>query len=101
MEFEKYQIIYRDTAYEDLFEYIDYIERMTFSKEKAEKLSNEIIAEILKLSIFPYMYQKFFKDFHSFTINNRRILYKIYEKEKLVVIYRILSWFQNYEDYLK
>lgn len=101
MEVKKYNIIYRDKADEDLFEYIDYIERMTFSKEKAEKLSSEIIAEILKLSLFPYLYQKIFKDFRSFSINNRRILYKVYEKKKIVVIYRILSWFQEYENYLK
>jgi len=100
MAFHEYTIIYRDSADRDLFEYIDYIERMTFSKEQSEKLANEIIAEILRLSLFPYLYQKFYKDFYWFTHKNRRVLYKVYEKNKEVVIYRILSWFQNYEDYL-
>ena len=100
MSIEKYEIIYREYALNDLLEYIDYIERMTFSKEKAEKLSNEIIAEILKLSLFPHLYQKIYNDFHSFSLRNRRILYKVYEDKKIVVIFRVLWWFQEYENHL-
>jgi plasmid stabilization system protein ParE len=73
---------------------------MTFSKDKAEKLANEIIINILQLWFFPYMYQIFYKKYHSFTVNNKRVVYYIDEKNKIVVIYRILWGYQKYENYL-
>ncbi len=99
MEFE-YELIYRDSAESDLLEYADYIERKTFSKEKATILTTVIVAEITKLMVFPYIYVKFYKDFYSFSIKNRRIFYKVYEAEKKIVVFKVLGWFQNYQDYL-
>ncbi len=96
----EYEIEYRKLATLDLLEYTDYIERMTFSKEKATKLSNDIVVKILQLSFFPYMYQLFYKNYRFCTINNRRVVYYIDDDKKGVVIYRILSWYQNYQDYL-
>ena len=96
----QYKIIYKDSAKDDLLKYSDYIERMTFSKEKADELLRIIMSEILKLSLFPYMYQVFYKNFHSFSVKNQRIIYYIDEEKKQVVIYRILWWYQDYTRYI-
>ena len=96
----KYKILFWEKINDDLVEIWDYIERMTFSKEKAEKIIKEILSSIMILSSFPYMYQVFYKNYHSFTIKNKRIIYYIDENKKIVIIYRILWWFQNYENYL-
>ncbi len=96
----KYFVEYQDEANDDLILYVDYIERNTFSFEIAEKLAAEIFSETMKLSFFPYMYPKTYKDFHTFNVNNRKIFYKIYEEDKKVIIFRILSWFQDYNNYL-
>jgi plasmid stabilization system protein ParE len=73
---------------------------MTFSKDKWESLVESIVVEISKISIFPYIYQKIYQDYYSFTIKNQRVIYYVDEENKTIVIYRILWWFQNYQDYL-
>jgi len=95
-----YKIKFEDLANFDLLEYVDYIERMTFSKDKAVEESDIIISEIMKLSFMPHMYQKIYKNYHSITIKNQRVIYYIDKPQKLVVIYRILWWSQNYETIL-
>jgi len=96
----KYIVEYDDEANNDLINYVDYIERKTFSKEIAEKEWAMIFVETMKLSIMPYMYPVIYNDFLSFNIKNRRFFYKIYKEKRKVIIYRILSMTQNYENYL-
>ncbi len=96
----EYIVEYDDEANNDLINYIDYIERQTFSKEIAEKQASIIFVETMKLSFMPYMYPETYKDFHTFNIKNKKIFYKIYEDKKKVIIFRILSSFQEYENHL-
>jgi len=91
-----YNIIYTDSSYEDLFYFADYIERMTFSKEKADSEIIFILQEIAKLTLFPKMYQIIYKEFRSFSVKNMRIFYKIYEDKKEIVIFRILNHSKDY-----
>jgi hypothetical protein len=94
-----YEIEILDEAYFDLEEYMDYIERITFSKIKAEEEEwVKILWEIMKLNFMPYMYQKSYKDFYSFLYKSRRIFYKVYEDKKIIVIFHILWQVQNYEE---
>ncbi len=96
----EYKIIYWDNINSDLNNISDYIERMTFSIDKAEQIVGEIISWIWVLSIFPYMYQVFYKHYHSINVKNQRIIYYIDEDKKQVVIYRILWQAQKYENIL-
>ncbi len=96
----EYNIKFWEKINDDLKNIWDYIERMTFSKEKSEQLVQEILSSIMILSKLPHMYQVFYKKYHSLTVKNKRIIYYIDENKKIVVIYRILSWYQNYQDYL-
>ena len=86
----KYKVIFSLDAQNDLNEIIDYIERMTFSKETANKVANKIISRTILLRSYPYVYQKFYKNYHSFSVKNKRIFYEICEEKKEVIIYRIL-----------
>jgi len=53
---------------------------MSFSKETANKIVAEIISSTKILELYPYMYKKVYKNFHSYTIKNRRIFYEIDDK---------------------
>ncbi len=57
----------------DLINISDYVERVSFSKSLANQLVAEIISSIQILAFFPYIYPKVYKNFHSFTVKNRRI----------------------------
>ncbi len=96
----EYIVEYDDEANNDLIHYVDYIERQTFSKEIAEKQASMIFVETMKLSFMPNMYLKTYKDFHTLNVKNRKIFYKIYEEKKKVIIFRILSSYQEYKNYL-
>lgn len=96
----KYKIKFWDKIDDDLENIWDYIERMTFSTEKANQIVQEILSSIMILSNLPHMYQIFYKNYRFLTVKNRRIIYYIDENKKTVVVYRILSWYQNYQDYL-
>jgi len=61
-----YNIIYTDSSYEDLFYFADYIERMTFSKEKADSEIIFILQEISKLTLFPKCIKLYIKNFVLF-----------------------------------
>ena len=87
-------------AYMDLYEYADYVERMTFSKEKANQKLTILLWKIMELNFMPFMYPKVYKDYHILNFRNKRIFYKIYENEKLVVVFHVLWQAQNYENYL-
>ncbi|MDQ7009196.1 MAG: type II toxin-antitoxin system RelE/ParE family toxin [Candidatus Gracilibacteria bacterium] len=95
-----YEVIFSLDSQDDLNEIMDYIERMTFSIEKANKIANEIISKTILLKNYPYMYQKVYKNYHSLSVKNKRIFYEIDDKRKEVIIIHILGGFQNYEDYL-
>jgi len=94
----KVKILYE--AYKDLEEYWDYIERMTFSREKADEELWKILWEILKLNFMPYMFPKTYMDYHSFSYRNKRIFYEIDDSNKKVIVFHILWWYQKFENIL-
>ena len=96
----EYKVIFSLEAQNDLKEIIDYIERMTFSIKKANEIANEIISKTILLKSFPKMYQNVYKNFHSFSVKNKRVFYEIDEKRREIIIIHILWWYQRYEDYL-
>jgi len=59
-------------------------------KEVMNKIANEIISKTILLKNYPYMYQKIYKNYHSFLVKNKRIFYEIDEKRKDVIIMHIL-----------
>ena len=93
-----YKVIFPNKAQFDLLEIWDYIERMSFLKETANKIVAEIISSTQILKLYPYMYPKVYKTFHSYSIKNRRVFYEIDDNRKEIIIYHILWWFQDYEN---
>ncbi len=96
----KYRVIFSKEAQNDLREISDYIERKTFQLDTANKVIAEIISSTFILQIFPYMYEKVYKNFHSINIKNKKIFYEIDEIRKQVIIYHIFWQDQDYEDLL-
>ncbi|MDD2871858.1 MAG: type II toxin-antitoxin system RelE/ParE family toxin [Candidatus Gracilibacteria bacterium] len=71
----EYTVIFSLDAQNDLKEISDYIERETYSIDMSNKVIGEIVTGAYILQIFPYMYQKVYKEFHCLTIKNNRIFY--------------------------
>lgn len=70
---------------------------MSFSKETANKIYNEIMASILTLKIFPSSYPIFKNDLRVLTVRKKyRVFYKINKSEKVV---KILYIFWTEQDY--
>ena len=82
-----YKIIIPDYVMEDIFDIKEYIFRMSFSMEKANKVYNEIMANILALKIFPSMYPVFKSNLRVMTVRRKyRVFYKVDELSKAVTI---------------
>ncbi len=96
----EYEIEFSDWINDDVKEISDYIERISFSIDTADKTIAKIMTTAYMLRLFPYMYPKFHKHYHSFTVRNRRVFYYVDESRKVVIIYRILWGFQSYEKLL-
>jgi plasmid stabilization system protein ParE len=82
-----YQIAIPDNVMEDIFEIKEYIFRMSFSLESANKIYDEIMSNILTLKIFPSMYPVFENNLRVLTIKSKyRVFYEIDEYKKDVTV---------------
>lgn len=98
---ENYYIDISPDVDEDIFELTDYIFRFSFSKEIAKKIYNDIYNKIYSLNFMPYMYQKVLWEYRVALVKKTyRIFYRIDEKNKKVIIVRIIRTDQNIEDIL-
>jgi len=92
-----YEIDLKISAKEDLKNIKEYIFRMSFSINTANKIYNEIMASILTLRIFPLAYPVFKNDLRVLTVRkNYRIFYKVNELKKEVKVYYIFWTEQDY-----
>ena len=92
-----YEIDLKISAKEDLKNIKEYIFRMSFSINTANKIYNEIMASILTLRIFPLAYPVFQNDLRVLTVRkNYRIFYKVNEQKKEVKVYYIFWTEQDY-----
>ena len=92
-----YKIIIPDYVMEDIYEIKEYIFRMSFSIDTANKIYNEIMASILTLRIFPLAYPVFQNDLRVLTVRrNYRVFYKVNELNKEVKVYYIFWTEQDY-----
>jgi len=79
----------------------NYIFINSFSKDKADKIYNEIYSKIYSLSIFPEIYSIYNENYRVMTINKKyRVFYTINNLDKTVTIRYVFSSSQNYKDYL-
>ena len=82
-----YKIVIPDYVMEDIFDIKEYIFRMSFSIENANKIYNEIMANILTLKVFPSMYPIFKNNLRVMTVRRKyRVFYKVNELKKEVTV---------------
>jgi len=92
-----YKINFKLSAKEDLKNIKEYIFRMSFSIETANKVYNEIMANILTLKVFPSMYPIFKNNLRVLTVRKKyRVFYKINESKKEVTVQYIFWAEQDY-----
>ncbi len=92
-----YKVIIPNYIVEDLKEIKEYIFRFTFSEQTASNIVNEIIANIMWLKVFPFMYPPYKNNLRVMTIRKKyRIFYKVNESTKQVKIYYIFWAEQDY-----
>ena len=92
-----YKIIIPDYVMEDIFDIKEYIFRMSFSIETANKIYNEIMANILALKVFPLMYPFFKWNLRVMTVRKKyRVFYEINDFKKEVTIQYIFWVEQDY-----
>ena len=88
---EKYNIIYQEIAQIDLFVIVTYIKYKLCNQIAASRFMSEIRKSILILEEFPYVGAKYEEDSNRFKIyKNFLIFYEIQEKEKQIIIKRII-----------
>ncbi len=86
----KYKVVIRDIANKDIEDLSDYVFRHSFDLEIAKKVSNRLYEAIFSLRIFPSRFEKYIKDYRRMILDWKyKIIYKIEEEKKKVVIVRI------------
>ncbi len=94
-----YEVEIKNETREKINEISNYIYRFSFSKEIAYKNYDMIYREIFSLKIFPERFPKFNETYRVFTINKKyRVFYKIEEEKNKVVVSRIFSSYEDYEN---
>jgi len=69
-----YKIKITELAKVEIKNIANYIFINSFSKEKAEKVFNEIYSKIYSLSIFPEIYTRYNENYRVMTINKKYII---------------------------
>ena len=94
-----YKINLKLSVKEDLKSIKEYIFRMSFSLETANKIYNEIMASILTLKVLPFMYPIYKYNIRVMTVRRKyRVFYHVNENSKEVTIQYIFWAEQDYHN---
>ncbi len=106
MSNKKFTLKFTPKAYEDIEEIYNYISGSLFAEVAANNLLEKIEERVMKLEEFPfscnYVSDEVLKSkgYRKLIVDNYLVFYIIDEKNKKVVIVRILFGAQNYNDIL-
>lgn len=96
---QKYNIEILKEVELNLNEIMDYIFRFTFSQESVDKIYKEVITSIYSLQILPYRFIECRNNYRIIIIRKKyRVFYKVDEINKKVIVYRIISSLQNFNN---
>ncbi len=96
-----YRVNIPDEVHNEIISLLDYIFRFSFSKDICLNIANEIYSKIYSLKIFPHRYPIFHNNYRVMVVKkNYKIFYETDEIKKEVIIYKVLSSKQDYEDLL-
>ncbi len=95
-----YKIVIRDVVHEDIYELSEYIFRFSFSKEISKKIYDDLYTNIFSLNFMPNRYQVYFWEYRRIIVNwSYKIIYKVEEKNKKVIIIRVFRTENSQENY--
>lgn len=94
-----YSIDITPKADEDIYEILEYIFMSSFNHGLVNEIRDSIYQKIYSLGFMPQKFQKVLWDYRGVIVKKSyRIFYRIDEKNKLVIIVRVLRSEQNYEN---
>jgi len=91
-----YKIEIPNIVHNDIIELTDYVLRFSFSKEVAKKIYDNVYSSIFSLDFLPNRYEIYFWEYRRIILNwSYKIIYKVDEKEKKVIIIRVFRVERN------
>lgn len=91
-----YKIEISDLVYNDIKNLTDYLYFVSYSKILSDKLADELFRVIFSLNFMPQMYQKYLWEYRRVIVKwSYKIIYKIDEKNKKVIIIRVIRTERN------
>lgn len=97
----KYKIKFLNNAFDDIDEIDNDIFKLSGDSEVSRRYIQNIFKSFAFLEMFPFMYRSKIKDYYSLQVASHTIFYKVLEKEKIILIYRILSSYRSFSDILE
>ncbi len=94
-----YKVLFLDSAKKDILNISEYLFSVTYDNYFSSKMYALFYTSWYSLSFLPYRCKIFFKDFRVLHIKKYKIFYKVDELKKEVHIYKVLSSYQNYQDF--
>ncbi len=96
---KEYKLEIKEEVHKYIYEIWEYIFRFSFSFSISNKVVKDIYKNIFSLKIFPERFPKFNETYRVFTINKKyRVFYRIDEEKNKVVVSRIFSSYEDYEN---
>ena len=102
-----YKLEYLPIAKHDLIEIIQYISQILQNPGAANRLAEEIITSIDKLTAFPYAFPVYIPikplkyEYRKLLVKNFIVFYYVDETNKLITVSRVLYAKRNYKQILK
>ena len=96
----KYQVEILPEAHSDIEKFMIFLSKQFISKELLFKLRNLLYSKIYSLEYFPEIFMEVHTDYRRLLVQKYSIFYKVNNKNKTVIIYRILHQAQNFKKYL-
>jgi len=86
----KYQVEILPEAHSDIENFMIFLSKQFISKELLFKLRNLLYSKIYSLEYFPEIFMEVHIDHRRLLVQKYSIFYKVNNKNKTVIIYRIL-----------
>lgn len=94
-----YKIEIPNIVHNDINKLTEYIFRFSFSREISKKIYDDLYANIFSLDFMPNRYQVYFWEYRRIIVNGSyKIIYKVDEESKKVIIIRVFRTEINQEN---
>jgi len=86
-----YNVVIRDAVHDDIRELTDYIYRFSYDITISQKIYDDLYKAIFSLNFLPNRYEKYIWEYRRVIVQwSYKVIYKIEEQDKKVIIIRVL-----------